>query len=458
MKYILSVFLAFSAASVFAQTPALFDTWSPMLAGSVIHISISEHRIIAHIPNEKMVTELPDFMALPSPKSQSDMPVEPGIFSPVSEKDDTLLVLKVVFDSAKAKGRIFTRPSKLDKSILPLAFLIRDNGEAEIGIAGDISDLISDRSKSLKQVERMTRPGAKRRAATEETIFDPMMNTFGKIRLTFYNQARSEEFAKLKDPLEMPKEEVIAMIGSFGNRISAALQNVPIDTSNSFFTIFNFIGPMLGNVVGITHSLFIAHGYNPLGAYSLLEKIKDDSDVCLAMKAMSEKVEESVPFLREEKIKREAAARESINQQIGELNSAFESRAESVSTLIVQINSSAGIDPKLLADVTAARSNAAGMPLSQAMMKDSLTFEKFNLCQKAFQTAIGNLLKAIESNDSLGANDEIEKSLSAIEAVENRIIVESARWNDLTSGKSGEAGYVHFMPREGEAVTFPDSH
>ncbi|MFI5263068.1 MAG: energy transducer TonB [Candidatus Kapaibacterium sp.] len=300
MKYILPVFLLLLTTLTSAQTPRICDSWSPALAGSVVHITITEHQVIAIHPREGFAKALPDFMALPSSQTETAQPMEVVHYNNFSEEADTIELLKVVYDSAKTKGRLFIRLEKGKDFILPLTFLLRENGEAEIGIAPGSMNLDRlGKAMTLKQVERATRPSAKHKQG--------FLGLFGfeGLTFTFYNSVRTAEFTKMKDPASMPKEELIAMINSFGNRMAADLQSLPVDTSSDPLSQMALFGPIFKKVFHTAGDLFIAHGYNPLGAAAMYDRIKDDSDIKAAVEMTGKKIEESVPALREAKVKRE---------------------------------------------------------------------------------------------------------------------------------------------------------
>lgn len=295
MKYIALLAVLLVPALMSAQTPSLFGDWSPAIMGSKIHITISEHEVIAKHQASGLISGLPQFLPAPMPEGTSaDKAIERS--ESIMEKSDTAKLLKVVYDSAKAKGRLFIEEGK-SKNIMVFSFLLHDDGEMGIGIAMDPLSDFTAKKKTLKELEKASRNPAK------HSLFG-----FGNIKIPLYNSARTAEFAKLKEPQTMPKSETMGMIKSFGDRMAAALQQLPEDTS--FSGIFGMFGPMVKNGMRIVQDLFITHGYNPLAAGAMFDTFKDDSDLKAAVELAGNKIEESVPMLREEKARREKMKKE----------------------------------------------------------------------------------------------------------------------------------------------------
>src|SRR5579872_3015400 len=160
--HILAVFLF--PAIVFAQTPSLYDEWSPMLFGTKAHFVISEKEIVLTFPQEAETGPIAAFLTAPMPSPAS--PTVEAKSDPAVSHTTKVKLLKVVYDSAQAKGRFFVSvETKYDTNILPLRFLLKDNGEAEIGLAGDLSAMLGlGKKQSLKQLEKATSPSAKKTA------------------------------------------------------------------------------------------------------------------------------------------------------------------------------------------------------------------------------------------------------------------------------------------------------
>ena len=121
------VFLSiiFLSVRLGAQTPGLYDTWTcsypyyiPAIKITPDTIEIIEEAI--YKPNPKTI--------LPSAEDlRKDSAGKTGF--PRIKK---IILLKVIYDSAQAKGRIFFQRGKYS-GIAYLRFLIKDNGEASFG-------------------------------------------------------------------------------------------------------------------------------------------------------------------------------------------------------------------------------------------------------------------------------------------------------------------------------------
>ncbi|MDP4231629.1 MAG: hypothetical protein Q8916_14615, partial [Bacteroidota bacterium] len=311
MKYLLLFLLVFPAF-VLAQTPVIYDEWSPALFGSTVHVKISKHEIIVRHQSSGLINELPQFLTAPMPEGDNPS-AAPEMKESHSEKLDTARLLKVVYDSAKAKGRLFFEFAGKDASsdygpyIIPLTFWTKDNGEMEIGLAPNALESAFEK-KTLKEVERSSRKSATPHK-TGRGPCDPNLDFLGDFTYTFYSSQRTAEYAKLKDPNVMPKEEMIGMINSFGNRCIAEFQKLPQDTTENFIESMLIVKSLFKNIQQVGEQLFLAHGYNPLAVGAAIERFKSDSDIIAATKTMGDKIEESVPSLRKDKERREARRR-----------------------------------------------------------------------------------------------------------------------------------------------------
>lgn len=325
--------------------------------GSKIHITITSDKIILSRPATGLPMSLQQAIVNPMPEGSANQIAQPIMSDGLSDIFDTIPLLKVVFDSAKSKGRMFLEIDKINHQIVAMSFLLKDNGEAQISLAQnqvkkDVNYYGQNKGKTqaqllkqyakqakeyekeknktqaqkLKELEIATSPSAKS-ASNKSHGFNlgyGLFNEFRNVSLTFYNPSRTAEFAKLKDPVSMPKDELMGIINSFGDRMAAALSTVEVDTSLREGAVFSLIAPGLNSIQRIVNDLFIAHGYNPLGVASLLEKLekaekleKDkDNDLKTAVLSAGSKIEEAVPVLRAMKIKREAQAKKATEEEI----------------------------------------------------------------------------------------------------------------------------------------------
>jgi hypothetical protein len=319
MKYIVLFFAFLFPALISAQTtPSLYDEWSPELAGTVMHVKITNHEIILRHKASGLITGIPQFLSAPMPESVNPAsPTERKESLP--EKLDTVRLLKVVFDSVKAKGRLFVQFKEADSAIIPFTFLIKDNGEVSIGIGLNPFVMLTGKRnmKSLKEVEKLSSPSQRNKRKKGTALGESDYGWFDNFSFTFYNKSRTDEFAKMKDPVVMPKEELIGMMNSFGDRLAAEFQKMPQDkASNNPMAMFGFMGPLFKTVPQIAHDLFVAHGYNPLGVSTLVEKFKGDTSLDAAGKLLQDKIEQSIPALREQKRQRDSATEARKNEEL----------------------------------------------------------------------------------------------------------------------------------------------
>jgi len=451
-------------AIVIAQTPSLYDEWSPMLFGTKAHFVISQNEIVLTFPQETETGPIAAFLtapAMPSPESPKiDVKTDPAVSRTTKVK-----LLKVIYDSVQAKGRFFISiESKYDTNILPMRFLLKDNGEAEIGLAANPMSFLEGGKKSLKQIEKETSPSAKKthKKRSNSSNFDfNCYNALSDFSFTFYNKARTAEFAMMKDPQAMPKEEMIGMMNSLGDRLAAELQKMPQDTSTGYFSEVKLMGPLFKIVPQMAHDLFIAHGYNPLGAATVVSKFEKDSDVMAAGKVFSDKIEESVPALRERKAKREAQKIESIKSQIEQVNTALKARADLISNFTEAIKGTEGLDPAVIDKLSAARSNAAALVLTEEITKDSAALEKFQKAQEDLSSAIAECNTMTRKIFSIRSNEKITSIISELEGKENRVRIEFREYNDLLNHKytnPEKVRYYCFTGKDYQPLTAEELH
>src|SRR5437762_60061 len=106
MRFIITALILFPAVLFAQTTPSLYDDWYPGISGSSMHFSISKDRIIT-TETKSSSGGIQTFLALQVPALDAENveiksdPAAPRI------KSDTLKLLKVVYDSAQAKGRLF---------------------------------------------------------------------------------------------------------------------------------------------------------------------------------------------------------------------------------------------------------------------------------------------------------------------------------------------------------------
>ena len=141
MRYFLSIFLYLVSNSLSAQTQGICDEWKGMITGSLIHFRVSGHRIIVYHYDKGKYT-----------------------------KADTASVVKILYDSAKAKGRFFVKKNTSSRDTNMFSFYLKDNGEGQIEFT----------AYSLEH---------------------------SKLHVHVYGSKQLAEFEKLKDPRTIPANE-----------------------------------------------------------------------------------------------------------------------------------------------------------------------------------------------------------------------------------------------------------
>ena len=109
MKYIVILFvLVFSSLSI-AQTPSLYDEWTPSFMGTEVLISIRPDSII--VSSLKSKRSFSQLQTLPMESTQNlQQESNPKLKS--NSWNESVGILKIDFDSLHAKGRIFIHEGK----------------------------------------------------------------------------------------------------------------------------------------------------------------------------------------------------------------------------------------------------------------------------------------------------------------------------------------------------------
>jgi hypothetical protein len=224
-----------------SQTPSLFDTWTaPAGIGSTFTL------------NDSMIIPL-DIGIL----AEDD----PHMQEKVHRGGKRAYIVRVVYDSARAKGRIFTNHGK-NRSIGCMFFHIWDNGEASFHI-GNLR-----RNGSYQSVAEADSASAK-----------------GSDRYEFHrysNSSRIKMFEKLKDPEKISSAQAISLSERFrDSSVKKLLSAYPDSVS--------FVSLMKNNqekirveemvIEYLISVFFVNEGYNPRKVISAFHKFQKDQNV-----------------------------------------------------------------------------------------------------------------------------------------------------------------------------------
>ncbi|MDP4236421.1 MAG: energy transducer TonB [Bacteroidota bacterium] len=391
MKRIILFCVLFGAATSFAQTPKLYDTWTTALMGSMIRITITEHEIIAS-PVHGSGAGMPQFLSVPSPNTGTSGSKEETRSETRDANENRMPLLKVIFDSAQAKGRLFLIQRKGDSTVEVGYFLITDRGE--MVLSAEVHGFGASNSQ-----ENLS-----------EAIKATGKNPGGLFAFTMYNSKLTAEYEKLKDPLAMQRPEMFAIINSFGDRLSARLQQLPQDSAKFMASIMNE-SVYVGAFTGTLHDLFLAHGYNPLRAEALIEKVGQDSDIKAAIKVTGERIEESVPALRALKKQRLADEENGFRTQIEKLQKAYRAREDYATKLVARLKGHFS-DREALESVLKAVAKAQSVSLTSEMLKDSVALSNHMKSQQELDDALGKISGIIQGHSKVKTKEDVIKLMT----------------------------------------------
>lgn len=122
---------------------------------------------------------------------------------------------------------------------------------------------------------------------------------------------------------------------------------------------------------------------------------------------------------------------ESVKAQLGQLNNAYQQRADLIPNLVETVKGSALAERQTLTDVISARSRASGIQLTPEVLNDPKAFQNFQAAQQQLTGALSRLMVVAEQYPELKSQENFTVLMKQIEGQENRIRVERNRYNDL---------------------------
>ena len=123
------------------------------------------------------------------------------------------------------------------------------------------------------------------------------------------------------------------------------------------------------------------------------------------------------------------ANEESVKAAWGDVESAYQRRADLVPNLVQVVKAYAKHERETLTAVTEARAKAGEVRLSPAMLDDPQALAQFQQAQGALSSSLSRLLVVVERYPDLKANQNFLDLQSQLEGTENRINVARSRYN-----------------------------
>jgi LemA protein len=119
-----------------------------------------------------------------------------------------------------------------------------------------------------------------------------------------------------------------------------------------------------------------------------------------------------------------------VDAQWGNVQGAYQRRADLVPNLVATVKGSASFEQKTLEDVVKARAQATSVQLTPAMLSDPQALQRFEQAQNQLGGALGRLLAVSERYPDLKSTTAFRDLMSQLEGTENRINVERHRYNE----------------------------
>ncbi|MGE9516420.1 MAG: LemA family protein [Solitalea-like symbiont of Acarus siro] len=121
---------------------------------------------------------------------------------------------------------------------------------------------------------------------------------------------------------------------------------------------------------------------------------------------------------------------ENIKQQFGQVQAAYQRRADLIPNLVATVKGYATHERETLTEVVQARSKATQANINlNSLSKDDIS--KFEQSQQALTSALSKLLVVVEKYPDLKANQNFLELQAQLEGTENRISVERRKFNEV---------------------------
>ena len=124
-------------------------------------------------------------------------------------------------------------------------------------------------------------------------------------------------------------------------------------------------------------------------------------------------------------------AEEGVKSAWSQVENVYQRRFDLIPNLVNTVKGYASHESKVFTDIAEARSKAGGvMQVSDEVLNNPESFEKFQQAQSELGAALQRLLVITENYPELKANQNFMDLQTQLEGTENRISVERKRFND----------------------------
>ena len=128
------------------------------------------------------------------------------------------------------------------------------------------------------------------------------------------------------------------------------------------------------------------------------------------------------------------SAEESVKSAWSQVENVYQRRLDLIPNLVEVVKGYAKHEEEVLTKVVEARSKAGGVVnISEDVLNNPESFEKFQKAQSELSSSLQRLLAITEAYPELKANENFIALQSQLEGTENRIAVERKRYNDVCS-------------------------
>lgn len=121
---------------------------------------------------------------------------------------------------------------------------------------------------------------------------------------------------------------------------------------------------------------------------------------------------------------------ENAKAKWGDVESAYQRRADLVPNLVATAKGAAASETTILTNVTNARAAATSINIRTEDLSDPATFEKFQGAQNQLTQALGQLRTVVENYPQLQSQARFADLMTQLEGTENQINVARVRYNE----------------------------
>lgn len=127
-------------------------------------------------------------------------------------------------------------------------------------------------------------------------------------------------------------------------------------------------------------------------------------------------------------------AEEGVNEAWGQVNTAYQRRADLIPNLVNTVKGAAAFEEETLTAVVEARSRATSINLTADALNDPQALRNFEEAQGALRSSLSRLLVVAENYPQLQATQAFRDLQVQLEGTENRISTERNRFNTVVRG------------------------